>query len=171
MDRARQVYQACLKVIPHKQFTFAKVWLLYAQHLLRRKDVTGARKILGTAIGLAPKEKLFRGYIELELKLREFDRARTLYQKYLEWNPANCYAWVKFAEMERMLGDSARAEGVFEIAVSQEALDMPEVLWKAYIDFVVGEEEWDKARRLYERLLKKTEHVKVCFATARSAVL
>lgn len=163
LDRARQVYQACLKLIPHKQFTFAKVWLLYAKHLIRRKDITGARKILGVALGTCPKEKLFRGYIELELKLREFDRARTLYQKYLEWNPQNCYAWVKFAELERMLGDTERAEGVFEIATAQPALDMPEVLWKAYIDFEVAEEEWDKARRLYEKLLKKTEHVKVGF--------
>ncbi len=60
-----------------------------------------------------------------------------------------------------MLGDTERAEGVFEIAITQPALDMPEVLWKAYIDFVVEEEEWDKARRLYEKLLGKTEHVKV----------
>lgn len=161
MDRAKQVYQACLNLVPHKVFTFAKLWLMYAHHLVRRKDLPMARKLLGMALGTCPKEKLFRGYIELELKLREFDRARTLYQKYLEWNPQNCKAWVKFADMERMLGDTERAEGIFEIAVGQPALDMPEVLWKAYIDFEIGEEEWDKARRLYEKLLKKTEHVKV----------
>jgi hypothetical protein len=28
--------------------------------------------------------QLFKEYIELELKLREFDRCRTLYQKWLE---------------------------------------------------------------------------------------
>jgi pentatricopeptide repeat protein len=40
---------------------------------------------------------------------------------------------------------------------------MPEVLWKSYIDFLVEEHEWEKARKLYERLLQRTEHVKVTF--------
>lgn len=38
---------------------------------------------------------------------------------------------------------------------------MPEILWKAYIDFEVGQEEMDRARELYERLLERTLHVKV----------
>lgn len=64
---------------------------------------------------MCPKDKLFRGmeqmvsplyacmcnaragagagYIELELKLREFDRCRVLYEKFLEYNPANCSTW------------------------------------------------------------------------------
>ena len=29
--RAREVYRACLKVIPHSEFTFAKIWILAAQ--------------------------------------------------------------------------------------------------------------------------------------------
>ncbi|KAI8816104.1 uncharacterized protein EV422DRAFT_572167 [Fimicolochytrium jonesii] len=172
-ERTKQVYQQCLKIIPHKSFTFAKVWLLYAKFLVRQMDLASARKTLGTAIGMAPKERLFKGYIELELQLREFDRVRALYEKYLQWNPANCYAWIKFAELERMLGDSERSRAVFEIAVDQPVLDMPEVLWKGYIDFEVGEEEWAKARALYERLLQRTEHVKVwiSYATFESTAL
>jgi len=38
---------------------------------------------------------------------------------------------------------------------------MPELLWKAYIDFEVGLSETEKARELYERLLERTLHVKV----------
>lgn len=124
-------------------------------------DVNAARKSLGMAIGMCPKDRLYKGYIELELHLREFDRARTLYEKYLEWAPANCVAWIKYAELERMLGDVERCRGIFEIAVGQEVLDMPEVLWKGYIDFEIGEQAWDLARALYERLLQRTGHVKV----------
>jgi hypothetical protein len=29
--RAREVYRACLKIIPHSEFTFAKIWILAAQ--------------------------------------------------------------------------------------------------------------------------------------------
>ena len=63
--------------------------------------------------------------------------------------------------METILGDVDRARSIYELAVSQKLLDMPEVLWKAYIDFEIEQEEYIKTRGLYERLLKKTQHVKV----------
>lgn len=81
----------------------------------------------GTAIGKCPKNKLFKGYIELELQLREFDRCRKLYEKYLEYSPENCTTWIKFAELETILGDIDRARGIFELAIGQPRLDMPEV--------------------------------------------
>jgi len=55
--------RACLKLIPHQTFTFAKVWLLAAKLEIRARRLDAARKILGTAIGMAPKDKLFRSYI------------------------------------------------------------------------------------------------------------
>lgn len=125
--RARDVYQFCLKVIPHKAFTFAKVWLMAAKFEVRHKDLAAARKLLGTAIGLCPKDKLFREYIELEIQLREFDRCRTLYNKFIEFSPENCTTWIKFAELETILGENDRAEAIYELAVEQPRLDMPEV--------------------------------------------
>ena len=62
--------------------------------------------------------------------------------------------------------DIERARAIFELAISQPELDMPEILWKAYIDFEVGEEEWEKARDLYSRLLERTAHVKVWISWA-----
>lgn len=158
------MYTKCISLIPHKTFTFAKAWLQFANFLIRRNDLPKARKMLGAAIGMAPKPKLFQGYIQLELSLREFDRARKLYERFLCWNPSNCTAWIKYGQVERLLGDFDRARGILEIAVLQETLDMPEVLWKAYIDFEIGEREWDRARNLYERLLERTEHVKVLYS-------
>lgn len=52
--------------MPHKQFTFAKLWIQFARFELRRLDLPAARKILGAAIGMCPKEALFKGYIQLE---------------------------------------------------------------------------------------------------------
>ena len=37
---------------------------------------------------------------------------------------------------------------------------MPEALWKAYIDFEILNEEWDRTRALYDALLERTKHVK-----------
>lgn len=46
MERTRQVYKACLDIIPHKKFTFAKIWLSFAQFEIRQKNLQQARKIL-----------------------------------------------------------------------------------------------------------------------------
>ncbi|KAG1227836.1 hypothetical protein G6F68_019554 [Rhizopus microsporus] len=117
---------------------------------------------------MCPKNKLFNGYIDLEFQMREFDRCRTLYTKYLEFNPANCSAWIKFAELERdVLGETERCRAIFDLAIAQPALDMPELLWKAYIDFEIAEEEYENARDLYHRLLERTEHVKVYISFAQ----
>lgn len=46
MQKARDIYDMCIKLIPHKKFTFAKIWLLYAKFEIRRRDLQAARKIL-----------------------------------------------------------------------------------------------------------------------------
>ncbi|KAF7519568.1 hypothetical protein G7054_g13045 [Neopestalotiopsis clavispora] len=166
IDRARQIYKLCLDLIPHKKFTFAKIWLLKAQFEIRQGQLTAARKTLGQAIGMCPKDKLFRGYVDLEMKLYEFVRCRTLYEKHIEWNSTNCQTWIKFAELEQSLDDLDRARAIYELAIAQDTLDMPELLWKAYIDFEEGEGEYEKTRDLYERLLDKTDHVKVWISYA-----
>lgn len=116
---------------------------------------------------MCPKDKLYRGYIELEIELREFDRCRKLYEKYLEYSSQNCTTWVKYAELESILGDIERARAIYELAVEQPRLDMPEIAWKAFIDFELEQQEFDKVRELYERLLAKTQHVKVWLSFAQ----
>lgn len=160
-ERVAAIYNALLKLIPHTKWTSAKVWVNYSLYLVRQGRLTDARKVMGTGIGKSPKNKLFKEYIALEMKLFEFERCRTLFAKYLAWNPTNAEAWKSFAELERGLGDVDRARGIYSLAVSEDTLDMPELLWKEYIDFEVENEEWTKARELYERLLEKTSHVKV----------
>lgn len=65
------------------------------------------------------------------------DRCRKLYEKYLEWAPENCYAWIKYTELEQSLGDTERARAIFELAIAQPALDMPELLWKVTNMFAI----------------------------------
>ncbi|KAF2771706.1 TPR-like protein [Teratosphaeria nubilosa] len=171
MDRASQVYAEALKLIPHKKFSFAKIWILKAHFHLRQQDLSQARKTMGLAIGMCPKNKLFRAYIDMEMKLLEFVRCRTLYEKWIEWDPSVSQSWIHFAELERLLQDLDRARAIFELATQQPVLDMPELLWKAYIDFEEEEaqepEDYERPRALYERLLQKTDHVKVWISYAQ----
>ena len=97
---------------------------------------------------MCPKDRLFKGYIELEIELREFDRCRILYEKFLEYNAQNCTTWIKYAELEAILGDIERAKAIYELAVEQPRLDMPEIIWKAYIDFEIEQQAYDLVRSL-----------------------
>lgn len=102
----------------------------------------------------------------MEVQLGEFDRARRIYERYLEYNPSNVAAWVQFAGLEVKLNEWERARAIYELAVEQEGLDLPERVWKAYIDFEISLREHSKVRRLYQRLRQKTKHVKVWVSEA-----
>ncbi|KAG2284500.1 hypothetical protein Bca52824_055720 [Brassica carinata] len=168
VERARQVYRECLKLVPHARFSFAKIWLLAAQFEIRQLNLKGCRKLLGNAIGIAPnKDKIFKKYIEMELQLGEIDRCRRLYERYLVWSRDNCYVWCKFAEFESSLEEIERARGIFELAVSQTTLDLPELVWKGYIDFEMSQGEVERTRALYKRLLERTKHYKVWVSFAK----
>jgi crooked neck len=45
-EKCRAVYNAALEIVPHKRFTFAKLWIMFAQFELRMLNVTSARKIM-----------------------------------------------------------------------------------------------------------------------------
>ncbi|CAN7024636.1 unnamed protein product [Brassica rapa subsp. trilocularis] len=88
-------------------------WINYALYKeIKTEDVERTRDI-------------FKNYIEIELQLGNIDRCRKLYELYLEWSPENCYAWSKYAELERSLDETELARTTFELAISQPALDMP----------------------------------------------
>lgn len=70
------------------------------------------------------------------------------------------FLW-QYTELETILGDVDRARAIYNLAINQPKLDMPEVLWKAFIDFEIGLEEYENTRALYRRLLERTQHVKV----------
>ncbi|KAL9167668.1 hypothetical protein ABFS82_05G112800 [Erythranthe guttata] len=121
-DRTRDVYTLCLKTIPHKKFSFAKIWLMAAQFEVRQVNIDRARKILGSAIGMAPKDRIFTKYVEMEMQLGNVERCRKIYEKYLEWAPENCRAWTKFAEFEDSLGETERAEAILEMMPKKKLL-------------------------------------------------
>ncbi|KAF0992262.1 hypothetical protein HZS_6130, partial [Henneguya salminicola] len=167
VSRTRDIYKACLNTIPHKSFTFSKIWIMFCEFEIRQKNLAAARKIMGNGIGKCATEKLYRNYISLETNLREFGRARTLYEKFIEFSPTSCIPWVKYAEMETLLGNVDRARALYELAISQENLNMPEVLWKSYIDFAISLTDYELVRDIYERLLTRTIHSKVWISYAQ----
>ncbi|KAG6405824.1 hypothetical protein SASPL_133418 [Salvia splendens] len=43
VDRTRDIYNLCLKMIPHEKFSFAKIWLMAAQFEIRQLNIDRAR--------------------------------------------------------------------------------------------------------------------------------
>jgi crooked neck len=166
IDRANEVYKKLLDLIPHKKFTFSKVWILYAHFNLRNKGLDNTRKIFGMSIGICPREKVFKAYIELELQLGNVDRCRSIYEKLIETHPDNSASWVKYAELENSLDERERSISILETAISQ-PLDMPEIVWKSYISIEISNSNYEKVRALYERLMEKTKHAKVWLSYAK----
>jgi tetratricopeptide (TPR) repeat protein len=166
IDRAREIYKKIIEIIPHKKFTFSKVWILYSHFYIRQKNLELARKVFGMSIGVCPREKVFKAYIELELQLGNVDKCRLIYEKFIQTNPDNCNAWVKYAELEKSLEEYERCVAILETAISQ-PLDMPEIVWKAYINVEIFYKKFNNVRKLYEILLEKTRHVKVWLSYAK----
>eukprot|EP00386_Alphamonas_edax_P015313 GDKI01046813.1.p1 GENE.GDKI01046813.1~~GDKI01046813.1.p1 ORF type:complete len:701 (+),score=256.80 GDKI01046813.1:78-2105(+) len=160
-ERARAVWDACMKVIPAKQFTFQKIYTYYADFEVRHLELDRARRVLGRGLAESGKEKVFSAYAGLELRLGNLDRCRKIYAKWVEMQPHNPKAWTSLVELEQTAEEHDRARGVCEIAVQMEQMDRPELIWKCYIDFESSLGEIERARSLYERLLEKTQHFKV----------
>ena len=186
MVRTKAVYLEMLKLIPHEDFTFAKAWIMYSTFEIRQNQLTAARKALGKSLGLCPKHKLFRSYIELERSMGNVDRCRKLYSKYLEWCPSDQDVWVQYARLEGDVGEEERCRAVYDVALSLgedgnddeeededneegggSGLDQPEVVWKSYIDYEITLGQVQRARVLYGRLLQETSHVKVWLSLVR----
>ena len=175
--RARQVYAAAVKLVPHRRFSFSKLWVQYAQLEVRQLQLAAARRVFGTALGLcggtagsatpavapAPptaeeaerqrqqhhcRAKIYRAYIALEFQLGEIARCRTLYAGYVASDPSYCRAYMEYAQMEHTLHETPRARAILELAVAQPVLDTPEKLWKFYIDLEVAGGDVPRARAL-----------------------
>ncbi|GFY84958.1 crooked neck protein, putative [Actinidia rufa] len=178
-ERARFIYRFALDRVPKNcaEYVYGK-FITLENVILAKKgleyedelNLEGARRILGNAIGRAPKSKIFKEYIQLEMDFGNTGRCRKLYEKYLEWSPQNCYAWMKYADLEILSQEIDRARAIFELAISQPALDKPEYIWKKYIDFELKNDH-GRARELYERLLERTKHITVWISYAMTYAL
>ncbi|ODV81060.1 Pre-mRNA-splicing factor CLF1 [Suhomyces tanzawaensis NRRL Y-17324] len=186
VENARNIWVNCLKSVPHKQFTFGKIWIKYAEFELRNSIEDGlpqARKVLGQSIGQSsiqgPKKKLFKYYVEFEKKLGEWLRVRKLYERWLELALANEQEFIpileEYIEFEKSLNEHSRCVSLFElglglmdgesitISVSDNEIER---LWISFIEYYKEEMQYSEARSLYVRLTKKTPVPKVWISYA-----
>lgn len=71
-------------MVPHAEFTFAKLWIQYGMFLVRQKELSKARQVFGQSIGKCPRPKVFKAYAELEMQLGEIERCRKIFEKQVD---------------------------------------------------------------------------------------
>eukprot|EP01100_Stratorugosa_tubuloviscum_P009829 TRINITY_DN413_c0_g1_i1.p1 TRINITY_DN413_c0_g1~~TRINITY_DN413_c0_g1_i1.p1 ORF type:complete len:691 (-),score=316.26 TRINITY_DN413_c0_g1_i1:29-2101(-) len=167
IERAKEILETCLKTIPHQSFSFAKVWVHLAHLEIRKQDVQRARQVFGNALGKAKSLKIYDAYIDLEQKLGNIDKCRKLFENALEYCASTCATWIKYAKLERELNEIERARAIYNLSIEQPALDMPELVWKEFIDFEISQAEYDNTRKLYRKLLERSKHVKIWLSFAQ----
>ncbi|BFU19005.1 crooked neck protein putative [Entamoeba histolytica] len=86
-ENAFDIFSRTIKIIPHKYFTFKKVWRAYANYARRRKNIPLVRKIYGAAIGWCHKDDIFKDYIEFETENGEQERIHKIQAKWNEFKP------------------------------------------------------------------------------------
>ncbi len=59
------------------------------------------------------------------------------------------FPWVKYAEFEKQIEEIDRAREIFEIAINQVDMNMPETIWKSYIDMEIDLKDFDRVRNIY----------------------
>ncbi|OWR45684.1 crooked neck like protein [Danaus plexippus plexippus] len=168
INSARKIFERAVEFFGDEELD-ERLFIAFAKFEENQKEHDRARVIYKYALDHIPKDRnkeLYKAYTIHEKKYGDRSGIEDVI-KFLEYGPENCVTWIKFAELETLLGDIDRARAIYEIAVGQPRLDMPELLWKSYIDFEVAQSETDKARQLYERLLERTVHVKVWLSYAK----
>eukprot|EP00920_Eleutheroschizon_duboscqi_P027736 GHVT01067865.1.p1 GENE.GHVT01067865.1~~GHVT01067865.1.p1 ORF type:complete len:677 (+),score=171.04 GHVT01067865.1:2861-4891(+) len=166
MVRARSIYEKATSLVPHSRFSFSKLFILFAEFELRQLNLGRARRIFGSGIALCGKGRVFDTYAALELRLGNIDNCRRIYAKSIESHPFLPRGWVNLIDLELLADEVDRARAICELAVSMDAMEEPELVWKAYIDLETSRGEGDRVRNLYARLLEKTQHFRVFKALA-----
>lgn len=137
LNGAAAIYGRCIKKIPrgHRGFSFGKLWVLYAQVLLRMGNVNSARRVFGTGVGvLKKKRKIYEAYVEMEKGLGEMGRARRVYERWVENAPLDGSVFLEYAGFERDLGEAERAWGILEVGRGIDGVTREEEIWEMAVD-------------------------------------
>lgn len=88
--------------------------------------------------------------VSQELKARNINHARNLFDRAVTLLPRIDQVWYKYVFLEELLGNVAGARQVFERWMAWEP---DEKAWSAYIKLEVRYNEMNRASKLYERMI------------------
>ena len=110
MERTREVYAAAVKLVPHKKFSFSKLWIQYAKFEVRQLRLDEARRIFGMALGMcAPSQKSIAALGSIQNPIQQQQLQQQLQQQH------HCRAKIyqEYIRLEFQLGEVERCRKLY----------------------------------------------------------
>lgn len=169
-QQAKHTWKAALALVPHEKFTFAKLWIMFSNFLIRSdKHLNEVRKVLGRAIGegclALPKRKIFEHYISLEKKMGEIIRVRKIFDKWLEvtflfdksrGTSLATYVLEQYIQFEQSLGESERCMELYKLGIHEHFSGNWSIL-TSFIELLKDEFRYEKAREVIRKQINNSD--------------
>ena len=100
-----------------------------------------------------PDEQAWQTYIKFELRYKELDRARAIYERFVHVHP-EAKNWIKYARFEENHGYILSSRRIYERAIQFYGDDhLSESLFIAFAKFEEGQKEYERAKVIYKYAL------------------
>ncbi|EYC42379.1 hypothetical protein Y032_0533g3052 [Ancylostoma ceylanicum] len=147
INHARNIFDRAVTILPRA----TQFWLKYSYMEEVIENVPGARQIYERWMEWEPDEQAWQTYINFELRYKEVDRARSIYQRFLHVHGTNVNNWIKYARFEEKHGYVGNARAVFERGMEYFGEDnIQEKLLVAFALFEERQKEHERARVIYK---------------------
>ncbi|KAI9461178.1 nucleic acid-binding protein [Russula earlei] len=113
LEKAEEQYKRTCKKFGQS----AKVWTLFGEHYLKRGDVEQARKLLPRSLQSLEKRKHLKvvsKFAQLEYKLGEPERGKTLFEGVVDSHPKRWDLWSIYIDMEAGQNDMQSIRNLFD---------------------------------------------------------
>ena len=96
-----------------------QLFLRYAELELRNECINHARNVLDRAVQLLPRvDLLWYKYVYVEELAGDIPKARAVFQRWMQWQPAD-KAWLSYAKFEERHGNLDLAEALLRDYVNE----------------------------------------------------
>ena len=151
IELAEQKIIDCLRQLLDKPFTIAKLWNFCALFYIRKKQPDMARKVFERGLSTKSTCRLYKYYIQMEIDLEQFDKARKLYESLICDFPKRVDGYVDYATFELEMENISRARAILQVCKTQNV--DKNLFYKTFIEFEQTLGEYDKVIDLYEEWL------------------
>ncbi|OMO75157.1 RNA-processing protein, HAT helix [Corchorus olitorius] len=148
INHARNIFDRAITILPRVD----QLWLKYIHMEEMVGNIAGSRQIFERWMDWMPDQQAWSSYINFELRYKELDRARCLYERLVECHPRTVSVWIKYAKFEMKNSELDSARRIYERALDKFSLDDRETqkLFLAFAEFEVLCHEIERARCIYE---------------------
>ncbi|CAJ1407949.1 unnamed protein product [Effrenium voratum] len=112
--RSRSIFERAL----HVEYQNVSLWLKYLEMEMKNKFVNHARNLFDRVVQLLPRvDQFWYKYAYMEELLANYAGARTIYERWMEWEPED-NPWLQYVKFEERCGELDKARKVLERYVS-----------------------------------------------------